>query len=74
MKRTPCRLRPRSAATRKEHSDRATRGQSQLAGQAGSLDLVVCRNVLPSIDHQRFVVDTHRWLRPGGQLCVLVRV
>ncbi|MEU6017976.1 class I SAM-dependent methyltransferase [Streptomyces sp. NPDC047515] len=40
----------------------------------GSLDLIVCRNVLPFIDHQRFMVDARRWLRPGGQLYVLVRV
>ncbi|MCX4785427.1 class I SAM-dependent methyltransferase [Streptomyces sp. NBC_01221] len=42
--------------------------------QPGSLDLIVCRNVLPFIDHQRFMGDAHRWLRPGGQLYVLVRV
>ncbi|MGW6681086.1 class I SAM-dependent methyltransferase [[Kitasatospora] papulosa] len=42
--------------------------------QPASLDLVVCRNVLPFLDHQRFMVDARRWLRPGGQLYVLVRV
>ncbi|MGW6207033.1 class I SAM-dependent methyltransferase [Streptomyces sp. NPDC055089] len=42
--------------------------------QPASLDLIVCRNVLPFIDHQRFMVDARRWLRPGGQLYVLVRV
>ncbi|MFE3294518.1 class I SAM-dependent methyltransferase [Streptomyces sp. NPDC059201] len=40
----------------------------------GSLDLIVCRNVLPFLDHQRFLADARRWLRPGGQLYVLVRV
>lgn len=39
-----------------------------------SLDLVICRNILPFIDHSRFMVDARRWLRPGGQLYVLVRV
>jgi SAM-dependent methyltransferase len=42
--------------------------------QPASLDLIVCRNVLPFIDHQRFLVDARRWLRPGGQLYVLLRV
>jgi len=42
--------------------------------QPGSLDLIVCRNILPFIDHPRFMVDARRWLRPGGQLYVLVRV
>ncbi|MFE7353847.1 class I SAM-dependent methyltransferase [Streptomyces sp. NPDC057543] len=42
--------------------------------QLASLDLIVCRNVLPFIDHQPFMVDARRWLRPGGQLYVLVRV
>ncbi|GAA2651527.1 hypothetical protein GCM10010400_03670 [Streptomyces aculeolatus] len=42
--------------------------------QPGSLDVVVCRNVLPFIDHPRFMGDVRRWLRPGGQLYVLVRV
>ncbi|MGW6558518.1 class I SAM-dependent methyltransferase [Streptomyces hydrogenans] len=40
----------------------------------GSLDLIVCRNVLPFMDHQRFMTDARRWLRPDGQLYVLVRV
>lgn len=42
--------------------------------QSGSFDLNVCRNVLPFLDHQRFMVDARRRLRPGGQLYVLVRV
>jgi SAM-dependent methyltransferase len=42
--------------------------------QPASLDLIVCRNVPPSIDRQRFLADARRWLRPGGQLYVLVRV
>ncbi|MFD6347372.1 class I SAM-dependent methyltransferase [Streptomyces roseolus] len=42
--------------------------------QPRSLDLIVCRNVLPFMDHHRFLADARRWLRPGGQVYVLVRV
>ncbi|MEU6346273.1 class I SAM-dependent methyltransferase [Streptomyces sp. NPDC046977] len=40
----------------------------------GSLDLIVCRNSLPFLDYQRLLVDARRWLRPDGQLYVVVRV
>ncbi|WP_330457462.1 class I SAM-dependent methyltransferase [Streptomyces sp. NBC_00820] len=42
--------------------------------QPDSFDIIVCRNVLPFIDHQRFMGDARRWLRPGGQVYVLLRV
>ncbi|MEV5786048.1 class I SAM-dependent methyltransferase [Streptomyces sp. NPDC048448] len=34
----------------------------------GTFDVIMCRNTLPYLDRERFLVDAARWLTPKGQL------
>jgi SAM-dependent methyltransferase len=48
-------------------------GSALLAANEGSLDLVVCQNVLEHVrDHHGAVAEMARALRPGGQLTIMV--
>ncbi|MFE5372445.1 class I SAM-dependent methyltransferase [Streptomyces mirabilis] len=38
----------------------------------GTFDLIMCRNTLPYLDRERFLVDAGRWLTPKGQLHLTV--
>lgn len=40
--------------------------------QPGTFDLIMCRNTLPYLDRERFLVDAGRWLTPKGQLHLTV--
>ncbi|MFD7713586.1 class I SAM-dependent methyltransferase [Streptomyces sp. NPDC059786] len=39
-----------------------------------TLDLILCRDTLPYLDRERFLVDARRWLAPTGRLVVTVPV
>ncbi|MFE2569531.1 diaminopimelate epimerase [Streptomyces mirabilis] len=38
----------------------------------GTFDLIMCRNALPYLNRERFLVDAGRWLNPKGQLHLTV--
>lgn len=40
----------------------------------GTFDVIMCRNTLPYLDRERFLVDAARWLTPKGQLHLTIPV
>ncbi|MEU1533954.1 class I SAM-dependent methyltransferase [Streptomyces fagopyri] len=40
----------------------------------GTFDVIMCRNTLPYLNRERFLVDAARWLSPKGQLHLTIPV